>query len=295
MKASNGKTIGRLAALAIPLGLFLSLAACVVEDGPTGFVITQDQWLEAGTAGAACTIPAEATADRRIDGILDVTVPSINQNGYFFYPVLENQLAPFSGLSAGGESPAEEKNVIVLNSLNVKLSVASADPTFKWTNQDWGDTCSGEFDSPVSTSRLPPGGSTSARASIIKPCNASQLFAYLDNQYTSTKTTSALVVTAKVRAKGHLGSGSIESPPFDFKITVCYGCLQSNYPDPIAAPFSFPNIPRCSDLTSNPYLGDPCNPAQDQLVLCCAQGVDSAGNPAIVQCPAVPTGKATTP
>jgi hypothetical protein len=295
MKASNGKNIGRLVALTIPLGLFLSLAACVVEDGPTGLVITQDQWLEAGTEASTCTVPVAATANKREDGILDVAVPTMSKNGYLFYPVVVNQLGAFTGLAGGAASPTEEKNVIVLNSLGVKLSVASADPAFKWTNQDWGDSCSGEFDSPVNTSRLLPGGSTSTRASIIRPCNASQLFAYLDAQYTQTNTTSPLVVTATVRAKGHLGSGGIESPPFDFKITVCYGCLQSDYPDPLAAPFYFPNVPRCSDLTNNPYLGDPCNPAQDQLVLCCAKGVDSSGNPAALQCPAVPTGKTTTP
>jgi len=37
-----------VAALAVPVGVFLSLAACTIDDGPTGLLIEQDQWLGTG-------------------------------------------------------------------------------------------------------------------------------------------------------------------------------------------------------------------------------------------------------
>jgi hypothetical protein len=49
-------------------------------------------------------------------------------------------------------------------------------------------------------------------------------------------------------------------------------------------------VPKCTDLTTNSYMGDPCNPAQDQLLLCCATRWDDQGNALAVECPAVPAG-----
>jgi len=66
------------------------------------------------------------------------------------------------------------------------------------------------------------------------------------------------------------------------------------YSDPAAAQFSFPAIPQCSALTVNPYTGNPCNPAQDGTILCCALGVDAQGHATGVLCPAVPMPAAPT-
>jgi hypothetical protein len=279
----TGKTIGRLAALGIPVGLFLSLAACVVDDGPTGLEITQDQFLDIGTESSDCIIPGAATASGRMEGVLDLAVPPLSRSRYYLYPLMENLLGPFSGLvPTGTVAPAEEKNNIDMKAFEVKLSVEGVDASFQWTAG-----CSGEFDAPARTVRIPPGGTASDRAEIIRPCNARPLYDYLSFH---RDTISALTVNATIRAKGSLGSWDIVSPPFKLPIQVCLGCLQTGYTDPAAVPFSFPNIAKCSDLASNPYMGDPCNPGQDRRILCCATSFDSAGLATEIMCPAVPSG-----
>jgi hypothetical protein len=283
MKVSNGRTIGKVVAFAIPVGVFLSLAACVIDDGPTGLLIVQDQWLEPGTGASACLNPGTATPTRRSEGVLDVTVRDSNHTYYLFYPLLQNQLASLNGLVGSAASPVEEKNNILVKSFHVKLDVAtSAETTFAWD-----DGCPGEFDVPVDSWLLAPGSTVSEFVEIIRPCNAAPLFRYLQDP-----SVPSLTVTATIRAKGHLGSSDIESPPFRFPVRACYGCLQAEYSDPNATQFTFPAIPLCSDLTANPYTGDPCNPAQDRTILCCAMSVDAQSHAVGVQCPAVATGKA---
>ncbi len=95
MTARNGRTIGRVVALAIPVGVFLSLAACVIDDGPTGLRIDQDQWLTPGTGATACSVPGTATSEQRTDGVLDVALPDRSQTHYLFYPLVENSVGAF--------------------------------------------------------------------------------------------------------------------------------------------------------------------------------------------------------
>jgi hypothetical protein len=283
MRTSNGRTIGKVVALVIPVGVFLSLAACVVDDGPTGLVIVQDQWLEPGTGANACTIPASATSARRVEGVLDVALldQGYHTPRYLFYPLVQNLLGSLSGLvgsSAG--APVEEMHNIIMKSFHVKLEVAaSADASITWD-----PSCPGEFDVPAETSQVPPGGFLGEVVEIIRSCNAAPLYEYLQLQPST-----ALTVTATIRAKGHLGSANISSPPFTFPVRACYGCLETGYSDPT---LDFPAVAKCSDLPANPYTGDPCNPAQDQIVLCCALDYDAQGNATALQCPAIPTGAA---
>jgi hypothetical protein len=286
MTAINGRTIGRVVAFGILVGVFLSLAACVIDDGPTGLLIQQDQWLQSGTGSTACTIPATATSTMRPDGVLDVSVLDAAHTSYLLYPLVENLLGSLSGLAGISVSaPVDELNNILLKSLHVKLDAEAS----AGTDVAWASGCSNEFDVPLGTYLLAPGATIGEIAEIIRPCNAAPLTQYLQEQNLAQVT-----VNATIRAKGHLGGSEIQSPPFPFKITVCSGCLQS-YPDATAGQFNFPNIAKCSDLTTNPYTGDPCNPAQDQLVLCCATAVDAQGQATGMQCPAVPTGTTTTP
>jgi hypothetical protein len=283
MTASNHRILGRLVALALPVGVFLSLAACRVDDGPTGLIIRQNQYLESG-GPESCRVAGTATGEQRIEGVLDVTIPSISQLGYLFYPLVENELGEFAGLQGGGDSPVEEKNNIRLNSFHVSLSVENLD------DFDWPDGCSGSFDYPVVTQVIPPGGSAGAFVKMIRPCNALALFEVLNAEWAASQSTTPIVINAKLRAKGHLGGGTIESPPFDFTVTACYGCLQTGYTQPEATPFEFPNVAKCSDLMTNPYVGEPCNPAQDQLILCCTDNFDAQGQTTNIRCPGIPTG-----
>lgn len=287
MTASNGRTIGRVVALGIPVGVLLSLAACVIDDGPTGLLIVQDQWIETGTTGAGCSIPGTATSQRRSEGVLDVAVFDANDTRYYLYPLVESLLGSLTGAGTGlTPSPVEEKNNILMKSFHVKLAVA----TSAGTSVPSSTGCPGEFDVPVDSWLLAPGATVSEMVEIIRPCNAAPLFQSLQ----ADQSMSSITVTATVRATGHLGSSDIESPPFAFPVRVCYGCLQSGYSDPTAAQFDFPAVPMCSDLTTNPYTGDPCNPAQDEPILCCATDVNAQGQATGVLCPAIPTGTTAT-
>ena len=282
MTASNFAILRRLIALAIPVGVFLSLAACRVDDGPTGLLIRQAQDLQSGSS--SCTVPASATATMKSEGVLDVTIPSVGENGYLFYPLVENQLGPFSGLAGADESLVEEKNNVILTAFLGRLSVANGE------GFAWPEGCGDSFDYEVVTQMLPPGGSASAIVKLIQPCNAMAIFQVLDAEWQAGASPIPFVVKAKVRAKGHLGSGTIESPPFYFNVRVCYGCLQTEYTLPEAIPFRFPHVAKCSDLTTNPYVGEPCNPAQDIPILCCADTFDADGQTTSIQCPGVPIG-----
>jgi hypothetical protein len=284
MTASNRRIIGRLVALAVPVGVFLSLVACRVDDGPTGLLIRQNQYLEAG-GPENCMVPATATGEQRTEGTLDVTIPSVSQFGYLFYPLVENQLGSFTGLAGSSDSTIEEKNNIILKAFHVSLSVENRD------NFDWPDGCSGSFDYPVVTQVLPPAGAASAFVKLIRPCNALALFDALNAEWGASQSTIPIVINARVRAKGHLGSGTIESPPFDFTVTACYGCLQTGYTQSEAVAFEFPHVAKCSDLATNPYVGEPCNSAQDQQILCCTDSFDAQGQATTIHCPGIPTGK----
>jgi hypothetical protein len=285
MIASKGKIIRRVVALVIPVGVFLSLAACKIDDGPTGLEITQDQWID---AGGECTVPELATPTERIKGVLDVAVLDSYSTHYLFYPLLNNLLGPLSGQVGGDLSNVEEKNNILLKSFKVKLEVeTSAGTSFAWDPE-----CSGEFDVPTATAKLPPQGSLAMATEIIRPCNAAPLFRLLQAAALEGVPYPTVTVNTTIRAHGSVGSTGISSPPFRFPVDVCYGCLQTGYSDPAAAQVQFPAIPKCSDLTTNPYKGDSCNPAQDYLVLCCATSVDDNGNATGVECPGVPTSSA---
>jgi hypothetical protein len=284
MTAIHSRIFGRLFALAFPVGVFLSVAACKVDDGPTGLLIRQAQYLDPG-GPEKCTVPASATAQQRAAGTLDMTIPAVSENGYLLYPLVENQLGAFSGVApGGGQSPAEEKNNIILKTFHVSLSVEDHDG-FSWS----GD-CSGDFDYPVVTQVIPPGGTASAFVKLIKPCNAKAIYDVMNSEWNANQSAKPMVVKASVRAKGHLGSATIESPPFDYTVTACFGCLQTGYTQPQAAPYQFPNIAKCSDLLNNPYVGEPCNSAQDQTILCCADSFDAQGQATMIRCPAPSTG-----
>ncbi len=283
MTASNFRFLPRLIALAIPVGVFLSLAACRVDDGPTGLLIRQAQDLQAGAS--SCTVPATATATQKSEGVLDVTIPAVGENGYLLYPLVENQLGVLSGLAGAEKSLAEEKNNVILKAFHVSLSLENRE------GFAWPEGCSDSFDYQVVTQVLPPGGTASAIVKLIQPCHAMAISQVLDAEWQAGVSPTPFVIQAKVRAKGHLGSGTIESPPFYFTVNACYGCLQTEYSQPEAVPFRFPNVAKCSDLTTNPYVGEPCNPAQDVPILCCADSFNADGQTTSVQCPAVPTGK----
>jgi len=285
MTANNGRTIGRVVALVIPVGVFFSLAACTIDDGPTGLEISQDQWLD---TGGACTLPTTATTEQRVQGVLDVAVLGKDYTHYLLYPFVKNLLAPFSGLVGIAGAPVEEKNNILLKSFHVKLDVA----TGAGSGFAWDPGCPGEFDVPLATSEIAPGGTVAAATEIIRPCNAAPLFRYLQAFANNGQIYPTITVNTTTRAHGTLGSSGIDSPPFKYPVNVCYGCLQAGYSDATAAQFNFPLIAKCSDLTSNPYNGDPCNPAQDYPVLCCASAFDDNGDATTIQCPGIPTGSA---
>ena len=65
-------------------------------------------------------------------------------------------------------------------------------------------------------------------------------------------------------------NGSIESDDFHYRITVCDGCLVGN-------------TGMCPFLVPPANLGNPCNPAQDELVDCCTTSGNLICPPLVAQ------------
>jgi hypothetical protein len=78
-------------------------------------------------------------------------------------------------------------------------------------------------------------------------------------------------VVARVVAFGDMDGNDIETPPFDYPIVLCNGCLIND-------------LGPCSLLPSSvdPQIGGACGPVQDGALDCCVSGTEAI-------CPAVST------
>jgi hypothetical protein len=214
------------------------LVGCGRVEGQ--FIVVQDQVPQTG-----CTIPGDLSALYRPDGFLDVSIVNMDSPaGYLLFPLLENDLP---GLATG---QLIDSNRIALVGWHVDLQMGPGTPqTVLDAFNGAGDSAT-HYDVPTSGSVASGGGHTPSSVDVFPPPLAVAIRGTLDPGGTPVTT------LATVHAIGNRINGSIQSDDFVFPISVCSGCLigtQSMCPFR-AAP-------------ANP--GNPCNPAQDQIVDCC--------------------------
>jgi hypothetical protein len=237
------------------------------KDAYTALQIVQVQ-INTGEGGLSCTIPAEPTDLHRTKGTLDIGLP--DKVRPYVLPV-----SIHNAMGAVGETEAEEFNNIRLHSFHVELSGYN---TVTGKNIVWdNEKCPASFDQDYGTVLIPPTGYSGASVDVLLVNHANCLL----DQFPA-------LITAKITAVGRHGGTSIKSAPFEFMLTVCYGCLQRDYADPQIASLGG-LLPECVALTSNPYPGG-CYPGQDEPILCCAERPVPPATQIRYHCPAIPMG-----
>lgn len=263
-------TAWRWIAWALPVAGLLVGAECTVDDGPQALLIVQADAPESTT----CAAPAEIGTKRLVSGVYDVALDRLYP--FRMYPVITNQLASFLG---AGKGQSDEVNNVILTGFRVEIA-----PPAGVGSIPWAAGCSGEFDWNVETHLLPPAASVGTIVEAIRYCHVPVLREQFQNKSPGfdSDMSAEVILSVTLRAKGHHGTSEVESAPFTFPIRVCYGCLQTGYSQPGFAQYNFPNVPACEVLTTNPFAGNLCDPAQDQRILCCKDKTSG------IICPAVP-------
>jgi hypothetical protein len=231
----------------LPLAMWVSLlllAGCGRTPGQ--FIILQDQ-----VPSGDCVISADLSSVYRGDGTLDVRALRANADGaYFVFPLLENDLpGPQTGQTVDG-------NRIALGGFNVSLSTITAAPP---VTQAIFDNAAGD---PTVAALLKYSLRTSGTVASGGGHTASAVMAFPSELAGAISGTGELQngviirVQATINAYGSTLNSTVTSDDFHFPIAVCDGCLIGN-----VATCPFHGAP------ANP--GNPCNPAQDQVVDCC--------------------------
>jgi hypothetical protein len=256
----------------VTLALALPLGGCV--DGGSAVSIVQNQIPT--SAMGVCVVPGGKSDLRLAEGILDVGLD--RPYPYKMFPLLQSVLPALATM--GGAEP----NRFEVTSFHVKIDPPSG------ISVPWTSDCAPSFDFPTQGQVL-PGASVAFLVEGIRPCHADQFRQLFANGQLPSALSQEVVFRLTLEARGRHGGTQISSDPFYFPVRVCYGCLQTGYTDPEFADFSFPKIPACDRLASNPFPGNPCNPAQDMgPVLCCAR--DPQGQQ--LECPGIPRMAPTT-
>lgn len=254
--------------------VFVACEHITATDAYTALQIAQVQVL----SGGDCSVPSTATTLHRISGVLDLDLPDGSTPPYYL-PVLV-----VNNLDSLGDSTAEEMNNITLTHFSVELSAPGV---------NWGDSCPATFDTQLFSDNIPPGGSDGASLYVITKTHSQCLQSQIP--------AAGLLVTASIVARGHHGGTGIQSAPFIFTVTLCRGCLQTDYTKTAALiPYRYPaDTPMCASFdasTPNPYTGDECfSPGQDATIFCCAvtEKINTVPQDVAV-CPGTFTGVAST-
>jgi hypothetical protein len=127
-----------------------------------------------------------------------------------------------------------------------------------------------KFSSPFSSTVSPDGGTSGMVFSIIPV----ELLDKIEPKLTAAMPN--VTVTARMRVYGQMGGGEVESESFFFPVTVC---------DYRKGPCLIAVAATCAG-TTDPRVGNPCNPFQDSPLDCCMNGTE-------VLCPSPPTATAT--
>lgn len=226
-----------LAALTFPF----AVTACGRVPGQ--FEIINDQVPSPSMTGG-CTVPVNATVYQGV-GRLDLAIVQSNaDSAYLFFPLLQNNLPHSAGTL--------DANQIQLSGFNVDITPLAG--TTSATDVVLQGNSAAHFRASWSGSIGSGGSQLSAIVDAFPVTLASQL---LGNGGVGADPNATL--NLRVSAIGTTVTGTdMQSDPFDFPLEICVGCLVANVQ---ACPFT--------GAPANP--GNPCNPAQDDIVDCCTE------------------------
>jgi hypothetical protein len=234
-------TVARWAVLgALPL-----LAGC--SGTPPGlFIIVQNQ-----VPDSNCAIPATLGSVYRPSGVLDVRLTSDGSDGYFLFPLLQNDFpAPtggssidanriaLSGFDIDVDVPANPEAGPITDFIQMLRALDPSDPRHSWV----------QFSTVTSGSVSSGGGNTASDVDIFPGDLARAI-----RDLAVLSTTKHYFAMATVRARGGTLSSSVKSDAFHYPIELCDGCLIVNQGDcPVAA-----------------TGGNTCDVGQDESTGCC--------------------------
>jgi hypothetical protein len=217
--------------------VLLLLVGCGRVQGQ--FIVLQNQVPQTG-----CSVPAEPSSQYRPDGVLDVSIVNNKATaGYLVFPLLENDL-PGSPKGQVDGNRIALSNWVVSVGVNPNYTPPGIVSAF---NQDASLT---SYTLPTSGSVASGGGHTASVVDVFPP----ELVGEVSNAMANGG--GSFTAYATIHAIGNTINGSIQSDDFVFPISVCSGCLIGNQS---MCPFRSPPA----------NLGNPCNPAQDDIVDCC--------------------------
>jgi hypothetical protein len=255
---TNRREAARAVGVALLFAALPALTACTSEVNG-GLVILQNQVPESSDKG--CVIPTKAQMIAAIGGVYDVDLD--RPYPFYFYPLLRNDLPKTA------TPDSIEVNRIGYTGVEVKI-IPPAGVVLPSTPE-----CPTEFSySAPAQETLFPGDEAPSAVQVLLPCHSIALRTLLK----SGKLPSEVPIKVAVRALGKYAAGTVKSDPFEYVIRVCVGCLQRSFPG-----YEYPAIPACTSFKAGviPMLGNACNPAQDQSILCCQ------ASPTVIKCPAV--------
>jgi hypothetical protein len=262
--AGGGAAVAMTAMLAMT-----AAAGCVKDTGLLVILQNQQPTIDTTTAVPMCSAGDTPSAVAVGSGVLDLSVPAALENGYLAYPLVQNQL-PSRADTPGGTDP----NTVRLQGVNVTLIPPPG------VTVDWPDGCGASFFAP-GASALIPGASQGMTSLVVGNCQAKVIHDLFASSALPPDLSQQVLFDVEMNALGTLTSGDqVLSDTFSFSVRMCYGCLQTGFPD--VAQFDWPARPACSAAPKpNLYHGNPCNIAQDFGPLLCCTG---EGN--VATCPA---------
>lgn len=208
-------------------------AGCIAED--LTLIVFQNQQAEEG-----CVIPSGVEAAFLSTGLLDLS----GERGYVVSPVLQN------GASVDEISP--NQNVVLVSGADVELRVASTARSIEVVTML--AAMQQHLRTHYFSASIVGGGSAGVAFPAIDVDQVRVLRDLLGDE--------SVPLVARIEVFGVIdGSRDVRTPPFDYPITVCEGCLVED-------------LGACNAIELEVVIkqGGACNIFQDQPVSCCDNG-----------------------
>lgn len=189
------------------------------------------------------------------------------QRGYVFTPLIESRITTIEG------DLDDAQRTIFMSGANVSLEVVATTvhdlDSDAFTNPTV--TLSGtqaQFSTLFSAS-LPPAGTANVAFELI-PAQTMRAIEQAVNP--SPSQTFRAEVLASVSVFGKLGGEDVDSPVFQFPVSVCTDCVVND-------------LGMCLDLEASPRTGNACNQFQDGVIDCCEASTGGLVCPAVAEEP----------